>query len=110
MYTEARPQYKVSIMFLMFLIDKPEDWKGTDPSRKMTTINWVSSLLVSVLTGNDLTNESRHPCLMTSSPIHGQDWGKRTGWVRAPDQRSEKRKKKKKKLGSCLLSNSRQPL
>jgi hypothetical protein len=23
------------------LIEKPEDWTGADPSRKMTTINWV---------------------------------------------------------------------
>jgi hypothetical protein len=58
------------------LIDKPEDWKGADPSRKMTTINWVSSLFVSVLTGNDLTNESRCPYLVTLPPICGQDWGK----------------------------------
>jgi hypothetical protein len=58
------------------LIDKPEDWKGADPSRKMTTINWVSSLLVSVLTGNDLIHESRHPCLVNFAPICGQDGGK----------------------------------
>jgi hypothetical protein len=48
------------------LIDKPEDWKGQVPSRKTTTRNWVSSFLVSILTGNDLTNEARRPCLMTS--------------------------------------------
>jgi hypothetical protein len=50
------------------LIDKPEDWKGADPSRKMTTINWVSFLLVSILTENDLTDEFRHSCLVTSPP------------------------------------------
>jgi hypothetical protein len=45
---------------------RPEDWKGQVPSRKTTTkINWVSSLLVSTLTGNDLTNEARHPHLVT---------------------------------------------
>jgi hypothetical protein len=43
-----------------------EDWKGQVPSRKTTkTTNWVSSLFVSILTGNDLTNETRHPCLVT---------------------------------------------
>jgi hypothetical protein len=60
-YTEARPQYKASNIS----IDRPEDWKEQVPSRKTTTTNWVSSLLVSVLTGKDLTNETRRPCLMT---------------------------------------------
>jgi hypothetical protein len=58
------------------LIDKPEDWKGADPSRKMTTIKWVSSLLVSVLTGNDLTSKSRRPFLVTFPSTRGQDRGK----------------------------------
>jgi hypothetical protein len=50
-------------------IDRPEDWKGQVPSRKTTTtINWVSSLLVSILTRNDLTNEAKYPFLL--------DWGK----------------------------------
>jgi hypothetical protein len=44
-----------------------EDWKGRVPSRKTTTttMNWVTSLFVSILTGNDLTKETRHPCLVT---------------------------------------------
>jgi hypothetical protein len=47
-------------------VDRPEDWKGQVPFRETTTtINWVSSLLVSVLIGNDFTNEARCPCLMT---------------------------------------------
>jgi hypothetical protein len=65
-----RPGLSTKLLTFPFnvLIDKPEAWKGTGPFRKTTTTNWVSSLLVSVLTGNDLTNESRHPCLMTSPP------------------------------------------
>jgi hypothetical protein len=42
----------------------PENWKGQVPSRKPTT-NWVSSLLVRVLAGND---ETRRPSLMTFPP------------------------------------------
>jgi hypothetical protein len=44
---------------------RPEDWKGQVPSRKTTTINWVSSLLVSILTGNDLTKKTRHAFFVT---------------------------------------------
>jgi hypothetical protein len=46
---------------------RPEDWKGQVPPRKTTT-NWVSSLFVSILTGNDLTKETRCPCLVTFPP------------------------------------------
>jgi hypothetical protein len=43
--------------------------RGQVPFTKTTTtINWVSSFLVSILTGNDFTNKSRHPCLVTFSP------------------------------------------
>jgi hypothetical protein len=60
-----RPGFSTKLPTFPFnvLIDRPEDWKGEGPFRKMTTINWVS-----ILTGNDLTNQSRHPCLVTFPP------------------------------------------
>jgi hypothetical protein len=75
-YTEARPQYKAfNISPQCFhrqpaettWVPRPKDWKGQDTSRKTTT-NWVRSLLVSVLTANDFTNETRHPRLMIFLP------------------------------------------
>jgi hypothetical protein len=75
----------------------------------MTTINWVSSLLVSVLTGNDLTNESRCPCLMTFPPsVVRTGESELVGLDHLTN--AVRREKKPKMLGSCLLSNCRQPL
>jgi hypothetical protein len=75
---------------------RPEDWKGQVPSRKTTTTNWVNSLLVSILTGNYLINEARHPCqVIEESELVGL--GHLTDAVR-------------KALGFCLLANSKQPL
>jgi hypothetical protein len=71
---------------------RPEDWKGQVPSRKTrTTINWVSSLLVSILTGNDLTNKTKCPCLVTFSPPSVARTGEsELVRIRLPDQCNEK--------------------
>jgi hypothetical protein len=89
---------------------RPEDWKGQVPSRKATTmINWVSSLLVSILTRNDLTNKARHPCLMTF-PLPSMVRTGESDLVGLDHLTNAVRRGKNKTLGSCLFANSRQPL
>jgi hypothetical protein len=90
-------------------IDRPEDWKGACLSRKMTAVNWVSSLLVNILTRNDFTYESRHPCLVTF-PLPSMVRTAKSDLVGLDHLTNSEKRKKKKTLGSCPLSNSRQPL